>query len=185
MYHHLWTADVKTLEKSILRFGLLSPLVASWQKGRLIIVDGRKRFAALRRLAFQGRLPATLKRIPYILANSEPEAPAATMSPLVRSETLLKVVSRRTKAGDKIQAVAKDLGLSSQSVRDLLCLSRLARPIQKKFHQHEISFEVAKAYSAIPSRTQQLILFHQLGKSASVPAILAAASVDHRKSVAA
>lgn len=172
--------DVKTLETSILRFGLLSPLVAAHQKGRLVIVDGKKRFAALRRLAFQGRLPAALKNIPYILVSPDTAEQTAEASALVRSETLLRSVSQRAQAGDHSRTIAKSLGLSSQCVRNLICLSRVAPAIRRAFTEREVPFDVAKAYSAIPSRTQQLVLFHRLGHGATASDVLAAASVDER-----
>ena len=60
--------DVNAMEDSLLRFGLLSPLTVIRSQGRLIVLDGRKRLAALRRLAFEDRLPDSLGRIAYQIA---------------------------------------------------------------------------------------------------------------------
>lgn len=176
-------ADVKTLEASILRFGLLSPLVAAQQNGRLVIIDGRKRFAALRRLAFEGRLPATLKKIPYILASLQSAAESASV--LVSSETLYKSVSLRFQEGQDTDMIAKALGISHQCVRDLISLKRVAPAIRKAFYQRQISFEVAKAYAAIPSRARQLILYQRLGQDASAEEILRAPRTEAPVSIAA
>jgi len=58
--------DIKSIQASIAKFGLLSPIVVTRSDDRLIIIDGRKRLAAIRRLAFMGRLPRSLVNIPYI-----------------------------------------------------------------------------------------------------------------------
>jgi len=58
--------DIKSVQASILRFGLLSPIIISRSEGRLVVLDGRKRLAAIRRLDFMGRLPRSLVNIPYI-----------------------------------------------------------------------------------------------------------------------
>ena len=58
--------DIKAVQASILRFGLLSPIIVSKSEGQLVIIDGRKRLAAIRRLDFMGRLPRSLVNIPYI-----------------------------------------------------------------------------------------------------------------------
>ncbi len=71
---------VKDMQTSLCRQGLITPLIVSRTpaaqagslrpKRKLIVMDGHKRLIALRRLAFEGRLPASLMTVPYIFANS-------------------------------------------------------------------------------------------------------------------
>jgi len=58
--------DVKQMEVSIQTHGLLSPLRVLVHKGKFIVIDGRKRLTALRRMRFKGELPRNLQTIPYV-----------------------------------------------------------------------------------------------------------------------
>ncbi|MEL6688066.1 MAG: ParB N-terminal domain-containing protein [Pseudomonadota bacterium] len=177
--------DVKALEDSILRFGLLTPLIAAWQNGKLMIIDGRKRFAALRRLAFAGRLPHSLTKIPYVLANMNKPQMLSDDCPWVGSELLYQSVRRRHQSGESAEVIAKTLGLSHQSVRDLLCLTRVVPFIRKACHQRQISLEATKAYASMPSHAHQLMAFHRLGFGALVEDILETAQPAGLHSLAA
>ena len=48
--------DVKNLERSILEFGLMSPVIVSVAGKDLVVIDGKKRLAAIKRLSFAGTL---------------------------------------------------------------------------------------------------------------------------------
>ena len=58
--------DIKAIQASILNTKRVAPLLVTRRpNGRLTIVDGRKRLAAIRRLEFMGQLPPSLEDIPY------------------------------------------------------------------------------------------------------------------------
>lgn len=158
--------DVKAVENSLLKFGMLSPLRVKRQDNKLIILDGRKRLMALRRLAFDGRLPRSLCHVPYI---EEGSAPAVETSSLVRSETLYRTLKLRHQQGMEVATLSQVFDLSRQTVRDILSLSRLAPPIRRAFFDREIDFEEVKTYAAIPSKLKQLVTFQTMDVCDDVP----------------
>ena len=58
--------DIKSMQASIRRFGLLSPIVVSRQEGRLVVVDGRKRLAAIKRLTLWAACRAPSSTFPML-----------------------------------------------------------------------------------------------------------------------
>ena len=68
---------VSTVENSIKKHGLLTPLTVLRADDRLIVIDGRKRLIALRRLQFRGALPKDLAAIPFMISSSARPAPSA------------------------------------------------------------------------------------------------------------
>jgi len=84
--------EIKAVQSSIARYGLLSPIIVSSQNGKLVVVDGRKRLAAIRRLDFMGKLPRSLVKIPYIEVK-EAQEPVAQTPPLMSNRDLYVTVS--------------------------------------------------------------------------------------------
>lgn len=158
--------DVRILENSLLRFGLLTPLTVMKKNGRLIVVDGRKRLAAIRRLGFQGRLPRSLIHIPYEILSDRTDQ-ILTAPSLTASQTLFQSVVRAFKAGVQPAHIARKFQISSRSVRDILTLDRLGAPIRQAFFDRLISFPQAAAYASQPDQSAQLSLFRKLGPFAN------------------
>ena len=167
-------AQVKVLQESIARFGLLSPIVAIRREGRLFVVDGRKRLAALRRLAFQGRLPRSLKSIPYLIARGDGE-PSRRTALLTSNPELFRAVRSRFTSGMAIDAIAQDFHISRQCVRDVLSLSRLDDRLRALFFARRIDFAQARAYASIPETMRQRVIAAKLGLDATAEAVLDAA----------
>jgi len=154
--------DVKALQNSILRFGLLSPIVVRQHKGQLIVVDGRKRLAAIRRLRFTGQLPRSLVNIPYI----ELKDYRAVESPtplLMSNRDLYTAVTTAFWEGNSESQIAEDLYLSHRCVRQILTLSRLSARLRGLFFERTISFEQARNYAAEPRHIIQNTVFNALG----------------------
>ncbi len=166
--------QVKVLQESIARFGLLSPIVAIRREGRLFVVDGRKRLAALRRLAFLGRLPRSLANIPYLIAEGTGEPPKRTAM-LTSNAKLFNAVRARFTSGLAIDAIASDFHISRQCVRDVLSLIRLDAGLRSLYFARKISFAQAQAYAAIPDTADQRRVASLLGMDASAGAVLDAA----------
>ena len=61
--------EVQQIQASIQTHGLLNPLVVMKRGTKLIVIDGKKRLTALRRMKFAGTLPRSLVNIPYILVD--------------------------------------------------------------------------------------------------------------------
>ena len=73
--------DIKQIQASIAAHGLLNPLIVMRQGKKFIVIDGKKRLAALRRMRFAGTLPRSLINVPYIcLLYTSPSPRDATLS---------------------------------------------------------------------------------------------------------
>lgn len=90
-----YKAQIGNLERSIAVNGLIRPLRVIPQNGRLVVVDGAKRLAALRKLAFAGALPKRLQVIPYVRLDQPLECKAAAISPAVPRPALVPTVLRK------------------------------------------------------------------------------------------
>lgn len=164
--------DVRAIQDSIMRYGLLSPIIAMTQADRLVVVDGRKRLAAIKRLQFEGRLPPSLTTIPYLLASdirtTERRAPL-----ILANAELYSAVVGRFRAGATIDDLTEIFNISHQCVRDVLTLSRLTPRIRAAFFDRRLSFPQARAFAAVPGPRDQAHLFDRLSPLATPNDILA------------
>lgn len=164
-------SEIKAVQASVARFGLLSPIVVTRNNGKLTIVDGRKRLAAIRRLDFMGRLPRSLVNIPYIevaeLKGSADQTPA-----LMSNRDLYNTVIGMFRQNQDVDAIAADLYLCHKSVRQVLTLSRLSPRLRQAFFNRTIDFSRAKSYAAIAGHLAQEDAFMALGPFAGEQEIL-------------
>lgn len=163
--------DVKALQDSIIRFGLLSPIVAIDRAGHFIVVDGRKRIAAIRRLAFEDRLPRSLTHIPYLLTD-EMTAAERRVPILVSNRDLFAALLKQFHDGASVTEMADRFCISHQCVRDILSLSRLDPAVRAAFFRRVINFSQARAYAALPDRRAQVARLRELGLFATPKQIL-------------
>lgn len=163
--------DVRALQDSIIRFGLLSPIVAIENAGQLIVVDGRKRMAAIRRLGFEGRLPRSLARIPYLLTD-DMTAAERRVPILVSNRDLFTALLNQFHDGTSVTVMADRFCISHQCVRDILSLSRLDPVLRDAFFQRVINFSQARAYATLPDRRAQVERLRELGPFAMPKEIL-------------
>ncbi|CAM3704163.1 ParB/RepB/Spo0J family partition protein [Litorimonas haliclonae] len=163
--------DVKTLERSILEFGLISPLIVSAANNRLVIIEGKKRFAAIKRLAFSGNLPRSLVNIPYILTEEAKEMDFHTASVLSGRELYQAVMTLKDK-GVAIEEIAGRLYLDRRSIVEIISLSRLSDKMRQAFFSGTISFDQALAFTALPDTKAQEELLVELGPFAKPRVIL-------------
>jgi ParB-like chromosome segregation protein Spo0J len=163
--------DVKTLERSILEFGLISPIIVSATNNRLVIIEGKKRFAAIKRLAFSGNLPRSLVNIPYILTEEAKEMDFHTASVLSGRDLYQAVMTLKNKAVD-IEEIAARLYLDRRSIVEMISLSRLSEKMRQSFFAGTISFDQALAFTALPDTKEQEALLFELGPFAKPRVIL-------------
>lgn len=164
--------DIRTLQDSIARYGLLSPIIAIKRAGQLVVVDGRKRLAAIKRLSFEDRLPRSLVKIPYLLVTDA--ASTERRVPMILSNSdLYDAVLTRFRTGDTVDELTEHFRVSHQCVRDILTLSRLNDLIRRAFFNKLINFAQAQAYAAIPNMDDQVARFNRLGPFAKPTDILA------------
>ena len=163
--------EVQQIQASIQTHGLLNPLVVMKRGAKLIVIDGKKRLTALRRMKFAGTLPRSLINIPYILVdkvNSEHMSPMSLLSNGEKYEEAMELRQR----GHSLMEIATALYVSKQCIKDLLCISRLSPRLRQAFFGGTISTEQAIAFSTLPNLDAQDNLLIALGPFANAPDIL-------------
>lgn len=163
--------DIKSIQASIARFGLLSPIVVTRSANRLIVVDGRKRLAAIRRLAFAGRLPRALVNIPYFEVKDAKET-ASDAPSLMSNRDLFNTVTGMFREHHDVTKIAADLYLCRKIVKQVLTLGRLSPRLRQAFFDRTLDFGQAKTYAALPDHKTQDRVFLTLGPFAKDQAIL-------------
>lgn len=165
--------DVKQIEASIARHGLLNPLIVMQRGKRFIIVDGKKRLAALRRMRFAGTLPRSLVKLPYILVDEHPFSESNAMGLLTNRERFDEV-SRLRDEGLSVTQIASTLYVSNQCVKDLISIGMLSPRLRQAYFGGTISTAQARAFASLPNMEAQESLLIALGPFADAPEILKA-----------
>ncbi len=162
--------DIKTIQNSILRFGLLSPIIVRRHNGKLVVIDGRKRLAAIRRLRFAGQLPRSLVNIPYTELSDHKGLESPTPALMSNRELYTTVTNAFWEGNDETQ-IAQDLYLSRRCVQQILTLTRLSPKLRGLFFQRAIDFNQASKYAAQPRHIIQNQVFNAIGPFASADEI--------------
>lgn len=165
--------DIKQIQSSIATHGLLNPLIVMRQGKKLIVIDGKKRLAALRRMKFTGNLPRSLVNVPYIIVDNDKSHPMPSMSLLTNREKFEEVVDLRQK-GQGLMEIATQLYISKQCVKDLLSVTRLSPRLRQAYFGGSLSIEQARAFATLPNMDTQDHLLIALGPFANAPDILTA-----------
>lgn len=165
--------DVKHIERSIAQFGLLSPLIVSQTRSGLIVIDGKKRFAAIKRLSFKDELPSNLSEIPYVLID-DAKFSSISVTTNLSIRAFYKAVTTLKSQGHSIESIANQLYLCRRSVTDFIRLSYLCLPIRKSLFENLITFDQAQAYTVIPDSEVQIAVMKDLGRFAKPSEILEA-----------
>jgi len=165
--------DVRQIETSIARHGLLNPLIVMQRGKRFIIVDGKKRLAALRRMRFTGTLPRSLVNVPYILVEDKNAASKSGMG-LLSNQERFSEVSRLREQGLSVTQIATTLYVSNQCVRDLISIGMLSPRLRQAYFGGTISTAQARAFASLPNMEAQDSLLIALGPFADAPEILKA-----------
>ena len=163
--------EIKQIQASILTHGLLNPLVVMQQGHKLVVIDGKKRLAALRRMKFTGALPRSLVNVPYILVDQDNGQTQPSMGLLSNREKFEEVLSLKQK-GQSLMEIATTLYVSKQCVKDLLSISRLSLRLKQAYFGGTLSIEQARAFATLPNMDTQDNLLIALGPFANAPDIL-------------
>ncbi len=162
--------DVQQIQLSIAKHGLLNPITVMPRGKKLVVIDGKKRLAALRRMRFTGNLPRSLVNVPYVIANQN-TLQTPHMSLLSNREKFDEAIALR-KQGHALMEIASTLYVSKQCVKDLLCVSRLSPRLQQAYFGGSISLDQARAFATLPNIETQDMLLVALGPFANAPEIL-------------
>ena len=159
-------AEIKSVQASIERFGLLSPITVTRHDGKLVVVDGRKRLIAMRRLEFAGRLPRSLVNIPFVEV-SDIKSAKSPVPALMSHRELYETVVTFFREHNSVEAIAEALYLSHKDVRAVLTLSHLSPRLRRAFFDRTIDFDQARCYAAMPQVAMQDRVFMALGPFAT------------------
>jgi len=173
--------EVRCLERAIAKFGLLNPLVVVKSADKFMIIDGKKRFAALRRMAAKGTLPRDLKYIPYILIDQNQSAkitPPTIVPKLLNNRDLYRQVKSLQNSGHSLMEIATELYISKTCVIEILSVSRLSPRLKLAFFEGYLSRSQAKALATLAEHAQQEALMVKLGPFAQETDILRAIEND-------
>lgn len=158
--------DIRLLQSSIERFGLLCPIIAVKRSGRLVVVDGRKRLAALRRMHFLGTLPRSLHRLPYLLIE-DMQRLERRMPVMIANRPLVRAVFKRFAEDQNIDTIAAEFSVSRQCVRDILSLAHMAPTVRTAFFERRIDCRQARAFATTPDHDKQTQALFDLGYHAT------------------
>ncbi len=163
------------LSKSIIKDGLLNPLIVTQQGSKFIVIDGKKRLAVMRAMAKTRRSAKAIAKVPCIVQDAVSLKPIATRRPLLLSgpELAHKVITAAQSATSHI-SIAQRYECSLAVVEDCLALRKLHPELLLHFNNGAISLEQASALATIENMKAQLDLLHQLGPFVSNVEIIAA-----------
>jgi len=163
------------LTNSVIKDGLLNPLVVRQHGNKFIVVDGKKRLAIIRRLTKLKRLSKAIAKVPCIVQD------VVSMSPIDRRRPLLltgpelahKIILDAQNATSHV-SIAQRYECDLAVVEDCLSLPGLHPEMLQHFNNRAISLEQAAAFATIENKKAQLDLLHQLGPFVSNADIIAA-----------
>lgn len=169
--------EVRCLERSIEKFGLLTPLVVVKKGHALMVIDGKKRFAALRRMVAKGTLPRDLNKIPYILINENkavPQSAPTKLPQLLDNRDQYRQVQKLHKSGHSLMDIATQLYMSKTCIKEILSVTRLSPRLKLAYFAGHLSRSQAKAFATLASHEDQEALIIKLGPFAQEADILRA-----------
>lgn len=167
-YSNVLRADrgsIVELAKSILKTGLLNPLLICANEVKFDLADGKKRLLALLFLRRSGKLPRSLKNVPCELC--EPDVRCSSKrserpSLLSDVEFFDNVMSRREQ-GQRIGAICADLFCSTDAITDCIKLENLDDRLMAQFRLGSLSLEQVAAFATVPNPAAQHRLLLELG----------------------
>lgn len=165
--------QIDTIAASIQTVGLLHTLVGYEDGETTFITDGGSRLNALREIEKNGEgCKELLANIPVTLCSKEQALDISLSANLVRNamtqaDQFIAFHRLHHKRGIPVVEIAKRYYVDSETVRRILKLASLAKPIFHAFKAGEISLDVAKAYAGCSQVDRQLSVFEICGLSAS------------------
>lgn len=163
------------LARSIVKDGLLNPLVVIKQGSKFVVLDGKKRLAIIRRMAKNDRLNKAIAKVPCVVQETHTVAPLKNKRPiLLTGPELAHQIILDGQAAKSHAEIAQRFECSISVVEDSLSLRKLNPEILLHFNKGAISLEQAAALATIENMTAQLDLLHQLGPFVSDKDIISA-----------
>lgn len=169
--------SIHAMQASIARFGLFSPITVLRQGEHLMVVDGRKRLAALRRLQFCGELPDKLLSIPYVIVNTVRQRRLGLGQehlPLLNNDEKYNLIMDLQDEGLGAMEIAAQLHISHEFALMVTRIGQLSPDLQLAFLQDTLTVEQAHAFASIPNLKAQTKLLEMLGPHVEAPSVIQA-----------
>lgn len=166
--------DVNDMQASIKLFGLLSPITVHTKGRKLIVVDGHKRVAALRRMQVTGDLPDNLQTLPYVIINTERARrieKGQVCLPMLSNEQKYNLVMDLADRGLSAKAISFALYIELSTVENIININEVCEEIQTAFFQDRLSLKQAHAFAAIPNVKAQNKLLKMMDEQQYAPTI--------------
>ncbi len=156
--------DVAGLMASIEAVGLLQPLVVEWVDAgaddNYAVVEGGRRWIALRSLAAAGRLAQDAPVAVMVIDVGAAEAREISLAANVMRRDLhpveeFEAFARLAADGLTVERIAADFGATTRFVRQRLALDRLSPRVRALWRDGNIKADVAVAFTRAPSHEAQ------------------------------
>lgn len=167
-------ARLASLKNSILKDGLLNPLIVVKRRNKYFILDGKKRFQSIKALLKSKTHSRALKHIPCILEQDTLKAAEAKRPVLMSDPELAHAIITEAKRGTSHPYISQRFDCDISVVEDAVSLTKLHLNVLQCFNNQTISLEQAAAFASIPNPTAQWDLLLQLGPFVSDEKIIEA-----------
>ena len=168
--------DVKLLARSIQKVGIICPIVVTRVKGKLLVIDGKKRLVALQRLCFEADNLMPHIKIPYVTVLEFRQGHFNTPD-ILSSEKVYTHIQKLKDKGFSERTIAETLCLCRHTVFKISQLSRLSSEVRQAYFEGILAYDQTIAYSACPDKQIQTYVFLQIGplvKAKHIVAVLRA-----------
>jgi ParB-like chromosome segregation protein Spo0J len=156
--------DIEALSQDIKALGLLNPLMVMKTNGRYKIIDGKKRFQAIRKLTRRKMLPRTLHKVPCIVVEGASLVSSKPVKPLLLSDQdLVAGLLADSQKGASLEEVSLKYHCSLEVTRKALSLDNLQDKLKQAFMSGTINLDQAAAFATLPNPKSQWDLLVQLG----------------------
>lgn len=157
-------ARFTTLRNSILRDGVLNPLIVIKYKDRFKVIDGKKRLSILRKLAKCQSFTRSLYKIPCVIETTATKLMVDTHKPILMTDPeLAHAVHEDLEKGLSYTHIAQRFDCNLSHVEDIKSLETLSPKLVKCFNDKTLSLSQAAAFATIPNHKAQWDLLLQLG----------------------
>ena len=173
------------ISQSIIEDGLLNPLVCKQKKEKFVVIDGKKRLAAMRRINKAKLLPKSIAKVPCIIHHDETFKSLEPSRPLLLTEQELvhRIITAKQSSMPLIDIALKfecDLSIVEQAIS----LSRVHPEIIRHFNNKIISLKQTAAFSNLEDMEVQLDILNQVGPFVSETNIIKAIRSSARQRTA-
>jgi len=148
--------DIDALATSISAIGLVQPLIVVKRSGNYSIIDGRRRFFAMKRLETNGSLSPDFA-VPAMQVSQKHKAAGLVANIQRRAMTAVEIftavsaLSKTIKSPDRIAGV---LGLEARTVRQYQALGALPADFLSALENGQVGFDMAKTLCRIDDKAR-------------------------------